>query len=76
MSAADKKAPAATDASTTNTITDNCRISPDGFKAIRHLLDATRTLHSLTVLPLDAIQGAEILLCRITSDIERLGGGK
>ncbi|MDD2748598.1 hypothetical protein [Acidithiobacillus sp.] len=74
MSAAHEKAPAGTEA-IDNNIKSDSRIPRAGFVAIRHLLDASRTLHSLPALPDDALQGARLLVARIEADIARLSGG-
>lgn len=75
MSAAQMKTGAGTPA-IQNTDIANDRISPAGFTVLHHLLYAAKNLHQLPVLPDDALQGVEILLCRITADLSRLGGGK
>lgn len=72
MSAAQRETPAATGADH-STINANCRIPRTGFVALRHLLDAARTLHHLPDLPDDAIQSVRILLNRIEADLIRLG---
>jgi hypothetical protein len=76
MTAPHRKAPAGTEASHSNITSDDSRIPPAGFTALRHLLDAARTLHSLPAIPSDALQGAQILMTRIRSDLDRLDGAK
>jgi len=50
------------------------RIFPQGFKALHHLLHASKHLHDLADLPLDGRKAAALLVARIASDLERLGG--
>ena len=77
MSAPDKKAPGGNPEAlhSTNQLGHD-RISPQGFKALHHLLHATKHLHAMTDLPTDGQQAAEILLTRIRADLVRLGGAK
>lgn len=69
---AHKKAPAATGAALDNISVGHDRIPSAGFTVLHHLLYAAKNLHHLPALPDDAIQGVEILMRRIESDIERL----
>ncbi len=52
------------------------RISPQGFKALHHLLYATKHLHDMADLPADGLQAGELLVTRIRADLVRLGGAK
>lgn len=76
MSAAERKAAGDQPAASHNNQPAQCRISPQGFKALHHLLYAAKHLHAMPDLPDDAIAGARILLTRIEADLIRLGGGK
>lgn len=70
-----EKAPAGTEA-LDNAIHQHDRIPSAGFTVLHHLLYAAKNLHNLPALPLDAIEGARLLLTRIDADLARLGGAK
>jgi hypothetical protein len=76
MSAADKKASGSAPEASYSDNSEQFRISPQGFKALHHLLFAAKHLQAMPDLPGDAIAGARILMTRIDADLIRLGGGK